>query len=213
MTCDHCCGADRFFDLESAKKEMKKYKRNGPKKSTKLLISSLDIYDKDNKTLLDIGGGIGSIQWDFLKHHDTKTTHVDASGGYLNIAKSFAIEMQYEARAKFIKDDIVDAAPQIDEHDFVTMDKVICCYPEYKVLLENALSKCKSVFALSYPLGGPIANLFRGLASVYLYFIKNPFRPYVHPTTKVRSFIEQQGFDMTHHRISFPWIIQTYQRI
>src|SRR5210317_2078811 len=100
MTCNHCCGADRLFDLKGAKKELKKYKKKGPGKSSKRIISFIFANDTLGKSLLDIGGGIGALQWAFFKQGGIKTFDVDASLGYLNVAESYAIENGYMDKAQ-----------------------------------------------------------------------------------------------------------------
>jgi hypothetical protein len=60
--CGHCRDAGDFFNDKTARKELRRYKRRGPDKPTRLLIKSIRNEGADNKSLLDIGGGIGAIQ-------------------------------------------------------------------------------------------------------------------------------------------------------
>ena len=88
MTCKHCCGADQLFNLKGAEKELKKYRKKGPGKVTTKLIELLTGHDDlAGKTLLDIGGGIGAIQWGFLENGGKYTIDVDASNGYQHVAR------------------------------------------------------------------------------------------------------------------------------
>ena len=57
-----CIGIERFFDVKQAKKDLKKYRKNGAQKATKTLINAISSHNINSFSLLDIGGGIGAIQ-------------------------------------------------------------------------------------------------------------------------------------------------------
>ena len=211
MSCEHCCGADMLFDLKSARKELKTYKKRGPGKTTKKLLNLLSGYDQKGKSLLDIGGGIGAIQWEFVRNGGIKTTDIDSSSGYIKIASDYAKELKHH-EASFKMSDFNEVHKEVGRHDFVSLDKVICCYPEYKKLLGNALDKTGTALALSMPLGGWISNLFAQFTKIYLILRKNPFRTYIHPPKQVHEFIESRGFRLSEKALSFPWLVRIYER-
>ncbi len=213
MTCIHCCGADKLFDLKGAQKEMNKYKKKGAGKSTSKLLKLLSLQDLNGSSLLDIGGGIGAIQWRFLLGGGANTLDVDASSGYLEVAKSYATEHGFMEKAQFMLGDFVDRSDDIRAHDFVTLDKVICCYPDYRSLLERALKRCNKTILISYPLGGPISKMVAYLNKIYFYFKKNPFRTYIHTPAEVEKFIASQGFYPVQKSVVFPWHVQVYSKI
>ncbi len=211
MTCKHCCGADQLFDLKSAQKEMKKYKKKGAGKSTRKLLSLMYSLNQKNQTLLDIGGGIGAIQWAFMENGGNKTTDVDSSSGYLHVAQEYAAEKGFDTEFKMA--DFNDVANEVEAHDIVTLDKVVCCYPDYKLLLGNALDKADKALAMTMPLGGFVSKALGQLTRAYLMIKKNPFRTYVHNPSEVQSFIESKGFRLSSKGFSFPWLVRVYERI
>lgn len=212
MTCKHCCGAEQFFDLKVAQKKMKNFKRKGAGSITKKLLKLLLLQDLKGKTLLDIGGGIGAIQWTFLENGGEETTDVDASTEYLKVAEAYAVEINFNEKAHFMQGDFIDKADEIHKHDFVTLDKVVCCYPDYKSLLGLALDKCNESVALTFPLGGPISKFIARIENIYFYFKKNQFRTYVHSPADMEKFIVAKGFTAVHKKILFPWHVQVYKR-
>lgn len=212
MTCKHCCGADHFFDKKSATKEMNKYKRKGPRKSTKKLLQSLKHTGFQGKTLLDIGGGIGAIMWAFTQEGGKHITDVDSSSGYVEVAQSHAEELNIR-HANFIIADFNDVHDEIEKHNLVTLDKVVCCYPDYKTLLSNAMSKTTDTLAITMPLGGLVSKTLEKLTGLYFSFKNNPFRTYIHDPIKVQAYIESGGFRLVHGEMSFPWLIRVYKRV
>lgn len=211
MTCRHCCGADQVFDLKSAQKEMKSFQKKGASKSTKKLLYLMAKYNYSGKSLLDIGGGVGAIQWEFFQFGGAQTMDVDASQGYIKVASDYAQKNNFNARFEF--GDFNDVSEKIDQHDFVTLDKVICCYPDYQLLLGNALSKTNEVIALTMPIGGPISKFFAFLSRVYMKIKGNPFRTYVHDPKKVHDFIESKGFQLSEKGSQLPWLMRVYERV
>ena len=211
MSCDHCSGADKLFDLKSAKKELKSYKKKGPRKSTKKLLSILSGYDQKGKSLLYIGGVIGAIQWEFVKNGGIKTTYIDSSSGYITVASDYAKEIDHKV-ASFKMSDFNDVHEELVRHDFVSLDKVICCYPDYKKLLGNALNKTGTALAMTMPLGGWLSNFLNQFTNLYLLLRRNPFRTYMHNPNNVHDFIESYGFRLSEKTLSFPWLVRVYER-
>ncbi len=212
MTCEHCCGADKLFDLKTAKKELKSFRKKGASKVTKRLIEAV-ADDVEGKSLLDIGGGIGAIQWHFHSKGASKTRDVDASSGYLKIAKEYATEKGWEEQSEFVQADFNDVSEPSDTFDFVTLDKVICCYPDFAKLLGNATQSSNHRIGLSLPMSGRIAQLVSKLGSIYMYLKKNPFRSYAHDEEDVHAFILDQGFQRVSSSMSFPWRVWVYERV
>jgi len=212
MSCN-CCGAERLFNLKAAKKELKKYKKSGAGKPTQALIEAMDTSELKDKSLLDIGGGIGAIQWAFLKGGGAKTTDIDYSDGYLQVAKEYAQENEWNNQTAFQQGDFLAEGDAIERHDFVTLDKVVCCYPDYKGLLAKALSKTNHTIGMVYPLGGSIAKLVAFFAKVFLKLSGNSFRPYIHPVASIRQTVLDDGFENVHSSVSFPWHVEVYRRV
>ena len=208
---EHCCGADRLFNLKEAEREKKRYMRRGAKSSTAAIIRSLSKDLRDNSSLLDIGGGIGILGAELQKHGVIQYTSVDASSGYQKIAREILPEKE-GWQANFINGDFVEEAPALEPHDLVTLDKVICCYPQMEELLKSAADKCRDRIALSFPPSGPFSRFFRGLANLYLRIKGNPFRTFVHPEHQVHQVLKNEGLTPVYRGLHFPWRVEIWQR-
>jgi magnesium-protoporphyrin O-methyltransferase len=214
MTCEHCCGADKLFDLKGAQKELKQYRKKGPGKITrKLLACSKPEWHKD-KTLLDIGGGIGAIQWFHFNHGGKICTHVDASSGYQQVAQEYAQELGVSENSKAVFGDFLDVAENIGQHDIVSLDKVVCCYPNMEELLTTALKKCRETLILSYPMDWIIAVWIQNAVALYMkYAEKSAFRPYIHSVKDIRKTIENEGLELVDKGMYFPMHVEVYRRV
>ena len=90
MTC--CASAcESQFDRKRAARELRDYRAHGPTNATtRAMIHLLRRAGVDGSTLLDIGGGIGAIQYDLLEAGAREVTAVDASSAYQQAARGEA---------------------------------------------------------------------------------------------------------------------------
>ena len=140
-------------------------------------------------------------------------TDVDASMGYLRIAKTYALEHGWEDRCTFIHGDFAEMADDIAPHHFVTLDKVVCCYPDYQKLLTEATQRTTEILALTFPMGGPVAQFITTLSGIYLSLTRNPFRSYIHAPQSIQNFIIGKGFELLYKSRSFPWHVHVYRKV
>jgi magnesium-protoporphyrin O-methyltransferase len=213
MSCKHCCGANQQFNLKSAKKDLKRYLKKGPRKPTKLLVEALKEIDLKDLTLLDIGGGIGPIPLELIPHGLTKITNVDASEGYVIVAKSEAKKRNYNNLITSHLGDFTDVQEQIKPHDIVTLDKVICCYPFMDDLLKTSLSKTKKYYALVYPQANWLSKLGVKILNLTLKLRGNPFRTFIHSPLLVENSIANAGFKKIYsNKTLLSWHIHLYKK-
>lgn len=208
---EHCCGADQLFDSKTAKKQYKKYLKNGPSKVTKKLIGQLE-KTNTGPSLLDIGGGIGAIQWWFLKQGGKQIFGVDASTGYTDLVREHAAKNNFKEITHSIIGDFTTKAEELPKINHVTLDKVICCYPDFEAIINLACAKAINTVSLSYPMDGFIADIFRNLRVLFMKLNGNPFKPYVHHAASVRELFVKNGFEVKEKELSFPWHIETYEK-
>jgi len=141
-----CCGIDSMFNQKVAQKELQSYQNKGPNKTTKILLDQLILRVEDNKSLLDIGGGVGAISHELSQIGLSKVINVDASKAYLQVAKSEADRLGYGKKASFYHGDFVTLASQIPSTDLVTLDRVICCYSDMERLVTRSIEHAKEYY-------------------------------------------------------------------
>ena len=211
MTCKHCCDANIHFDRKTAVKQMKTYRRKGPTGTTKKIVTILDKIDLAGKQLLDIGGGIGVLQWHFLNKGGRSTQMVDASKGYLQEAQEYAKENGWEDVTTFVEGDFNDHVDKVENANVVSLDKVVCCYPDYELILSNAIMKSKEYLVLSYPISNWVSISMNKVLRLFTFFKKSDFRSYVHPVSEIRKLITDHNLVLRDSSRTFPWIIELYQ--
>ena len=138
MPCECCKITNDQFGKDTAEADLKEYRRKGPAKQTRLILDAIRSLGLKDASLLDVGGGIGAIYHELMKDTVTRATHVDASSAYLAAAREETEKRGNAGRVEFVHADFTDVAETVPQADVVTLDRVVCCYPDYKSLLKAA---------------------------------------------------------------------------
>jgi 2-polyprenyl-3-methyl-5-hydroxy-6-metoxy-1,4-benzoquinol methylase len=212
MPCNCCQITDNTFTEAEAKANLKDYRRRGSANQTKLILEAVRSLGLKNASLLDIGGGIGTIHHELLKDIANEATHVDASSAYLKIATEEAKRLGHEAQVKFIHADFTDVADELPQADVVTLDRVVCCYPDFRSLLKAAASKSRTAIAMTYPRETWYLRIGLRVINFFLWIGRNPFRVFLHPVHEMESLLNSEGMQKVSIRRLFAWEMALYQR-
>ncbi len=212
MNCSHCQALDELFGEEYVAGEVKRYRRHGPEKTTRMLTDALKKQGVQDLTLLDIGGGVGAIQYEMLNAGAKSATDIEASAAYLAAAKAESHKRGFAERISYQQGNFVDLAEHIQPADIVTLDRVICCYPDMKQLVGLSVARAGRLYGVVYPrdvwwmkMGLAVQNLFFRLQ-------RNPFRVFIHPSEAVEAIIIQNGFKRLFYQRTWIWQVAVYTR-
>ncbi len=212
--CGHCRDAEDFFNERTAKKELRRYLRRGPDKSTRLLLEAITRQSMHvhGASLLDIGGGIGAIQLELFKKGLDRSVNVDASTAYQHISKKKIIKRGLADKTEYHFGDFTELAPELPSAEIVTLDRVICCYPDLEKLLDRSLQKAKKMYALVFPRELFYIRIGIRLGNLWFRLRKSDFRTYIHPFQKVDSIIRSHGFTLNTHEKTLIWHVLIYEK-
>jgi magnesium-protoporphyrin O-methyltransferase len=212
MPCNCCEITDNAFSEAEARAEIKNYRKRGPANQTKLILKAIRSLGLRDAALLDIGGGIGAIHHELLNDVAREAIHVDASSAYLKEAKGETARRGNSERVQFIHADFTDVVSDLPQADVVTLDRVVCCYPDFRGLLKAAASRSQRALAMTYPrdtwfmrMGITIVNFFQRLR-------KDPFRVFVHPVREMELLLKSEGLRKVSTRRLLVWEMALYQR-
>ncbi len=212
MPCNCCQITDKIFDENDARAGLRRYRRHGPAEQTRELLKAVRSRDLHGATLLDIGGGIGVIHHELLENNVAQATHVDTSSAYLHAAESEAARRGHVERVKFIQADFTDVASGLPPADIVTLDRVVCCYPDFRALLTAAASRCNEVLAMTYPREKWYTRLAIRLVDGIQSLRRDPFRVFVHPVAQMDAMLAGAGMHRVSLKKLFVWEIALYAR-
>jgi SAM-dependent methyltransferase len=210
--CEFACAVDTQFTRKKAARELASYRKSGPGITTTFLRDGLAKAGLTSGSLLDVGAGVGALTFELLDRGIRSAVAVDASGPYLAAAIEEAARRERSNALRFVHGDFVEVAATLAPADVVTLDRVVCCYPDCRPLLNEAVRHATRGFALSYPrersfvkFGVRIENAVRRLRS-------NPFRTFVHPVAEMERVIRGAGFVLASRHQTTAWAADLYAR-
>lgn len=209
-----CCGPDydAAFDARSARRQALAYRRSGAGGSTLRLLDAIRETEVRGASVLDIGAGIGVIGLELLAAEAGSLTSVDASRPAVAVAAGELQRARMADRATVRHGNFVELADEIEAADVVTLDRVVCCYGDWRALVDASVSRARRLYGLVYPNERWWMRAGIGVGNLMLRLAGHSFRAYVHPERAIDGRIRRAGFVLrTHHR---GWLWQTalYER-
>ena len=212
VSCCQCEGIATQFGAKTARRELRRFRRRGPIESTRLLIDDLRAAGVAGASLLDIGGGVGAIHHTLLSAGAREAVQVDVSPAYIEAARDEVARRGHADRVRFVHGDFVQVAPTLPEMDVVTLDRVICCYPDMEALVGAASAKAHRLLGAVYPRDVWWVRLGVRGANLLMRLRRSAFRVFVHPPAAIDEVIHQHGLDRRSFRRTVAWEVVTYAR-
>lgn len=212
MSCAQCRGVDELFDDRLVKLERWKHRLLGPPRTTRRLIEAIRAEGIEGRSLLDVGGGLGAIQGAFAAAGGGRIEGVDAASAYVEAARLRAVARGYIDRATFHAGDFVELADDAQPADVVTLDRVICCYDDVRLLVERSAEKCRRLYGLVYPRDHGVMQLARGAINLGPRIRRSPYRFYVHEESLVRETVRSAGLHPHRLHRGWLWNVEVYRR-
>jgi hypothetical protein len=211
-TCCQCQGIESQFGRETAERELRRFRRRGPIRSTRRLIDALRSAGIRGASLLDIGGGVGAIHHLLLAAGATTAFHVDASASYIDAARDEAGRRGHANRVLFLHGDFVQWAADIPDADVVTLDRVICCYPDMPALVAHAADKARRLVGAVYPPDVWWMRLGVRTINAIMRMRHSAFRVFVHSPSAIESVLRSHGLARVDRRRTLVWEIAVFAR-
>ncbi|MCC7418252.1 MAG: methyltransferase domain-containing protein [Acidobacteria bacterium] len=215
-----CCQGqdfDRMFDARRARKDLRAYSRRGARGATRRLLDAVRASLREQQaagfTHLDIGGGVGVLQHELVRDGAVHTTAVDASHAYLELLRLAAAERGYEARQTRIEGDFTQVADRVETATVVTLDKVICCYPDIAALVRASARKATAIYGIVVPCDRAWVRALVGLANWLLRrVLRWQFRVFAHSHRTIDRLCTEEGLILDRQDPGLWWCVRLYRR-
>jgi hypothetical protein len=209
--CDCGCTPNLFSDREAGK-DLKRYREKGPDATTRALIAAIVAEGVEGATVLDVGGGIGVIQLELLGAGAARAEAVDASEAYIATAIAEAERRGYRDRTTARIGNFVELARSIEPADVVTLDRVLCCYPDLDALLGAAADKATRMVGLVYPRDVWWNRILGRTMNALGWLTRDRTRWYLQRTEKVEAIMRRAGFAGRRVSRDWIWLVVLYRR-
>lgn len=207
-----CSGHETTFDTRMAEDDLQRYLRKGPDRPVRQLVEALEPAGLAGASLIDIGGGIGSIPFELLARGVGSVVSVDASSAFVATAKTEAQRRGVADRIRFVQGDFVEVAADLEPADLVTLCRAICCYGDMPSLLGAAAMRSRRSLGLVYPRDAWWSRIGASVFNVVLHVARDGFRFHVHREGEMDGILRATGFTRRSIVRGPIWQVAVYER-
>jgi 2-polyprenyl-3-methyl-5-hydroxy-6-metoxy-1,4-benzoquinol methylase len=216
-----CCQGqdyDRMFDARRARKDLRTYSKRGARGATRRLLDAVLASVRERVTAdfthLDIGGGVGVLQHELARNGAVHTTAVDASRPYLEVLRQAAAERGYDARLTRIEGDFTEVADSVEPATVVTLDKVICCYPDMVTLVRASARKATALYGIVIPRDTAGVRAAVGFANWFLRrVLRRQFQAFAYSHRAIDRLCADEGLCLDRDDSGMVWCVRLYRRV
>ena len=182
---------------------------------TERLLALLSDVEQVRPSILEVGCGSAALLVELLRRGAVSADGFDLSPEAIATATRRAADAGVGERAHF---DVADAAvAHHAPHDWVVMDRAICCYPVMPGMLNAALSASPSRVAFSVPtsrgLRGLANKLTWGFESALTRVQKGTCPGYVHSVDDIEGRLTSAGFRRKSTDSTLLWYAAVWDRL
>jgi SAM-dependent methyltransferase len=203
----------RFFDCCETPGQRKMNTRISHR-ARRELVKGIRELGLDGKSVLEVGCGPGDLTRELIRAGARQAIGIDLAEETIKEARSRASEEGVSDRITFRVGN--GAKEHLEPHDVVVLDKVICCYPDWRELVDNTSQASSVSYGFVIPrsegLTAPIVRFFVAVQSLALKLRKCGFRPFVHDFRKIHRHLSDQGFRRTLLSKGPVWMTAVYAR-
>ena len=210
--CEYQNAAAERFGTKHARKDVSRYHRKGPDGTTQALVDLLRDTGISQASLLDIGAGIGVLHHELMTRIVARVSHVEASPSYLTEARREAEQRSHAENVRFIEGDATELGDALPDADIVTLDRVICCYPDWDGLLTHSAPNARRYYGFSIPRYRWVVRLLVAFQNLHRRLRGSAFRTFVHSPEAIDRRLGELGFRRGETRNSFVWHTALYIR-
>jgi 2-polyprenyl-3-methyl-5-hydroxy-6-metoxy-1,4-benzoquinol methylase len=213
---NRCCqpprGYTRLFSQRAARRDAKRYRRNGLDETAEEMVDFLRERGVEGASVLEIGGGVGAIQLELLKAGAARATNLELSPEYEEVAAELAREAGVEELVERRLGDLVQEPALAGEADAVVMHRVVCCYPDYDALVGAAAERARRQLVMSFPRPRTLIRVGMGAVNLFARVVRWEYRTWVHPPQALVAAAERRGLSLAAESRGRIWQVATLER-
>jgi len=203
-----CCdprGCDEFFGSGFARRMAARYRKRGLDRTSRRMVAFLDAQGLAGRTVMEIGGGVGEIQIELLKHGAERTVNLELVAAYDGEARRLLAAEGLQDRAERRLHDIAVDPEGVEPADVVVLHRVVCCYPDYERLLGAAAGRAERLLVFSYPRRNPVTRLVVAVQNLAFRVMRREFRTFTHPPAAMLDVLRARGLQPAYARSTAIW--------
>jgi 2-polyprenyl-3-methyl-5-hydroxy-6-metoxy-1,4-benzoquinol methylase len=210
-----CCRSgpcEQVFKPRMARRSLEQYRKKGHGNLERRMTTAASEGGLAGVRVLEIGGGIGTIQAELLEVGAEQGEIVELVPAWEPYARELAREKGLEDRTSFRIADVLDGSEAVAPADVVVMNRVVCCTPDGVELAGAAARLARRTLVLSYP--RDVFWVRAGLRAVngVLRLGRRSFRVFGHPPAALLGRVQAEGLALVGSGRHGPWEFAALRR-
>ena len=208
MSCN--CGLNEVFTERVSRHDARKFRRRGLDPRARKLVRALQRYiDLTGRSTLEIGIGTGGLTVELLRRGVARAVGVDAIANQLTYARQLAQEFGVADKLELQQGDFTSISQNVGNADVVLLDRVVCCYPDWRTLLDAAATRARVAVAMTYPRQSWYNRIWIYGANCGMTILRRTFRLHLHPPAAMHDLLRERGFkpQVVGHRVAWELLV------
>lgn len=210
-----CCRAgpcEQIFKPRLARKSLARHRKKGLDDLERRMVAAASVGGLDGASVLEIGGGIGTLQSELLGAGAAHGEIVELVTAWEPYARELARERGIAERTSFRVADVLESPEAVEDADVVLLNRVVCCSPDGIVLTERAARLARRTLVLSFPRDVFWVRAGLRLVNIGMRVMGRSFRVFVHPPTELVRSAEVGGLTLTETGHGRMWAFAALRR-
>ncbi len=210
-----CCtpkGYRTIFSEKSARAEVRRYRSKGLDRLSRRIAELVKERGVEGRTMLEVGGGIGTIEIELLKAGVKHAVNVELTPTYEEAAGELLRETGLVDRVERRVMDFVETGADVEAADYVVLNRVICCYPDMPRLTAAAAERVRQRLVLTFPNSRWWTRLGLTIVNFGFRVVRLEFRIFLHRPEMILAAAELHGLKTTFNKRGLLWQVTALDR-
>jgi hypothetical protein len=182
-----------MFKPRLARRSLDRFRRKGLDRLEQEMVAAVSAGGLEGARVLEIGGGIGTIQVELLAAGASRGEIVELVSAYEPYAAELARERGLQERTAFRVVDILERPEEVAPADVVVLNRVVCCSPDGVALAGEAARHTRRALVFSYPRNVFWVRPVLAAVNAGMWLLRRSFRVFVHPRSALLAAAESEG--------------------
>lgn len=201
-----------MFKPRIARNNLKQYRKKGLGAIERRMVAAIPVTDVDGARVLEIGGGIGTIQAELLAEGAAEGEIVELVSAYEPYAHELAQEKGVGGRSRFRIADVLAQPDAVAPATVLILNRVVCCSPDGVRLTAAAARLTERMLLLSFPRDRFWMRLAIRLINTGQSLMGRSFRVFLHPKAVLYETTQAQGFRLVDNGHNMAWEFMALRR-
>ncbi len=211
-----CCRSgvcEEMFKPRKARQTLRRYRKKGLDTLEVEMVVSASAQPLAGARVLEIGGGVGTIQAELLAAGATTGEVVELVSAYEPYARELAREKGIQDRSTFRVADILEHPEAVAPADIVILNRVVCCSPEGVRLTAVAAKLTGRMLLVIYPRDRAVVRLVMRFMNGVFSLMGRSFRAFLHAPSSLYAAAQDEGLSVSEPSRTFAWEFTAFRRI